>query len=279
MVRTTIFAALLAACAAPREVQQRPPAPSEAGLTAQELRAIEDALLTQVKAGGPNHAHALRLRAYARPFAEAAAAEVAVVEASALLHDATKEQPTSDPKGRLCDHAEHGAAFADRTLRQLERPERFVHAVAAAIREHMGPLGFDASQGRERFMTRFCGKTYPRPSTVEAAVLYDIDMLDLMTVDGVAKVVTLRQSNSEFRRESVRASADTGADSAWKSVEEANGTLITDAAKACGAALVAHSRRFLDSVDWSAIEDAEGFTRAVADFKSGQPIPACLPRP
>ena len=56
-------------------------------------------------------------------------------------------------------------------------------------------------------------------------MLFDLDMLDLMTVDGVVKVVELRQKNPEFERaaferEPLKDSALTGRDSAWKSVND-----------------------------------------------------------
>lgn len=270
--RPLLVAALMVACAAP---QKRP---SAEGLTEGERQALVAALLTQVAEGGINHTHALRLLRYARPFAEAHGADVAVVEAGALLHDATKERPTSDPKARLCEHGDHGAAFAQQEVTKLGRPEAFAEAVSRAIREHMGPSELDPVQGRHRFMTRFCGRAYPQPSTPEAQVLYDIDMLDLMTVDGVLKVTTLRQQNPEFQSEPLRASADTGSESAWRSVDEAGRTLLTPAAKACGEKLVAHSRAFLDGMNWDEVKDLGAFAAAVAAYKGAHPLPSCLPQ-
>lgn len=264
---------LLCACAGRQHRGEIAP-----GLTEEERRAVEAALLTQVRPDGVNHAHALRLLRYARPFAEAAGADVAVVEAGALLHDATKERATDDPKGRLCDHGEHGAEFARAQLLAIGRPPAFADRVASAIREHMGPAEPDPVERRHRFMTRFCGKAYPQPTTPEAEVLYDIDMLDLMTVDGVLKVTTLRQQNPEFHSEPLRTSAESSPDSAWKSVEEAGRTLITAPARACGAALVAHTRAFLDQVEWGQVSDLSAFAAAVNAYKAAHPLPACLPQ-
>jgi hypothetical protein len=243
-----------------------------------DLQKLEQALLTKVKPGGPNHMHMLRLAHYAPPFAEAEGASVDAVQAAAMLHDATKEAPTDNPKERFCHHGEDGAKFARETLLGMGKSEAFADHVATAVREHMGPCGFDWLHLRKRFMTRFCDREFPEPRSREARVLYDIDMLDLMTVDGVLKVVTLRQTDPAFGKEPIRDSALSGKDSAWKSVEDAGDTLLTSSGKACGDALSKHSRAFLDGVDWDQVKDLASFAQAVADFKRKTPIPACLPQ-
>jgi hypothetical protein len=109
-------------------------------------------------------------------------------------------------------------------------------------------------------------------------VLYDVDMLDLMTVDGMLKVVTNRQKNPEFGKETIEQSAKSGRDSAWRSVVEAGQTLKTKSARECGAELREHSDEFLDSVDWARVKDLDAFAAAVRDFKQRTPLPECLPR-
>lgn len=275
--RLTLAALLLGgACTLPRRTVTAPSPKDE--LTREQIAAVHAALLGEVERGGPNHLHSRRLFYYAPPFATAAGANVDAVQVAALLHDATKEQGVTDTKERFCTHGERGGALAFAVLTRLDTSPDFARTVAAAIREHMGPLGWSERRNRPRFVSRFCPThRYPTPGSIEAQVLYDIDMLDLMTVDGVLKVVTNRQTNAEFGPETLEESALTGPDSAWGSVEEAGETLRTPSARTCGATLARHTRAFLDGVDWAAVEDLEAFATAVTDYKRRSPLPPCLP--
>jgi|SRR5581483_201476 len=242
-----------------------------------DLKQVYAALLRRVASGGPNHLHCRRLFFYAEPFARSEGADVQVVRIAALLHDATKESGSGDPVERFCHHGETGARYADEVLAGLGALDPFRARVAQSILEHMGPVGVSWRLHGRRFMSRFCQRDFPRPSSPEARVLYDVDMLDLMTVDGIRKVVSLRQTNAEFRRESIEESARTGRDSAWRSVREAGETLITPAARACGRLLAAQSRRFLDGLDWTTVRDVDAFGVATESWKRAHPFPACLP--
>ncbi len=224
--------------------------------------------LAHVKAQGPNHLHMLRLAALAPRFAAAEGARVELVQAAALLHDATKEDGAGTPFERFCTHHQAGAELARASLPGVGYSPAETELVASAVFEHMGPCG------GERFMTRFCKRDYPAPSTVEAKVLFDLDMLDLMTVNGVAKVVELRQKGSEFGRESLKASALEGPDSAWRSVREAREVLLTPSGQACGAQLEAHTKAFLDGADFGT--DVGGFKQQVAAYVHAHPLPLCL---
>jgi HD domain len=253
------------------------PSPPKEKLTAKEFEKIYAALLTRVEKGGPNHLHSRRLFHYAPPFAEAADANVDVVRAAALLHDATKEDGQGEPKERFCTHGEQGAEFAKKVIADLGKSERFAENTSVAVREHMGPCGFNWSYLSRRFMSKFCGKSFPKPSSAEAKVLYDIDMLDLMTVDGVVKVAELRQKNPEFGKEPLKDSVKSGPDSAWKSVVDAKQTLITDKARACGADLATHTETFVNGLDFAKVTDIAALKKAAAEYLAAQPIPACLP--
>ncbi len=255
----------------------RRPSPDE--LSTADARHVVEKTLERVKKGGPNHLHMRRLYFLAAPFAEAAKADVHVVHAAALLHDATKEDGQGEPKERFCNHGSEGGAWALTVLPALGKSTGFAQRVSAAIVEHMGPCGHNDTWGDARFMTKFCQRTYPPPASLEAKVLYDIDMLDLMTVDGVVKVVELRQKNPEFEREPIEDSALSGRDSAWKSVNDAHQTLLTPAAKECGGALVTHSKQFLDGVDWKQVKDVPAFKAAALAYLLEHPRPACLPAP
>lgn len=272
----TIPLALLGLAFAGLESLDRPPVPGES-LTPGDVDQLTAALLKRVKANGPNHLHSRRLFFYAPPFAKAAGANPDLVQAAALLHDSTKEDGTGEPKERFCTHGAQGAAYTQTVLLGLGKTKEFSQAAALAVEEHMGPCGFNWPFFAKRFMSKFCGRTYPKPKSAEARVLYDIDMLDLMTVDGMVKVVELRQRNPEFEKEPLKDSAISGADSAWKSVIDARQTLLTDGAAACGDQLVLHSQGFVDGVDFDQVKDVDGFKRAAAEYLARKPLPDCLP--
>jgi len=256
--------------------RQPRPSPDET-LTPAETEKIYAALLRRTKKEGPNHLHSRRLYHYAPPFAQAAGANVHVVQAAALLHDATKEDGAGEPKERFCTHGDQGAAFTAEVLEEIGKSSAFVSVASGAVREHMGPCGFNWSFFSRRFMSKFCGRSYPKPRSIEARVLFDVDMLDLMTVDGVVKVVELRQSNPEFDEESLEDSVIKGPDSAWKSVVDARQTLLTESAGKCGGALSTHTKAFIDGVDFDVVKDVPAFKAAAAKYLAGHPLPSCLP--
>lgn len=250
-----------------------PPEP----LSPEETRRIEAALLRRVKRGGPNHLHVRRLYHYAPPFAEAAGANVDVVRAAALLHDATKEDGAGEPKERFCTHGDQGADYALAVLSEIGKSRAFAERAAGAVREHMGPCGYNWRFASRRFMSKFCDRDYPGPASPEARVLYDIDMLDLMTVDGVVKVAELRQSNPEFGDEPLEASVKTGPDSAYKSVIDAGQTLLTRAAKRCGGDLTRHTEAFIDGLDFTEVTTVPALKVAAERYLRASPLPSCLP--
>lgn len=270
MVLVLLVAVALGTCG-----MLRPPAPEE--LSKEETAAVYAALLAHAQPGGPNHLHSRRLYHYAPPFAEAAGANVHVVQAAALLHDATKEDGKGEPKERFCTHGEQGSELTRSVLGELGKSQAFVELASGAVREHMGPCGFNLRFFSRRFMSKFCARSFPRPSSPEAQVLYDVDMLDLMTVDGVVKVAELRQKNPEFEKEPLKDSVVSGADSAYKSVIDAQQTLLTPRAQRCGAELARHTERFIGGLDWAVVVDVPALKRAASAFLAAEPLPACLP--
>lgn len=227
-------------------------------------------MLRHVKADGPNHRHMLRLARLVPSFSKSEGASPVIVEAAVLLHDVTKEDGSGTPYERFCTHHQQGAALAKTELPALGYSVDDSARVAEAIEQHMGPCG------ENRFMTSFCKRDYPSPTTPEARVLFDLDMLDLMTVDGVVKVVTLRQRNAEFAKEPVKDSALTGADSAWKSVTDARAVLVTKTGQACGDAVQAHTKAFLDGVDFAVATTVEAFEASAKTYLSTHPLPSCV---
>lgn len=106
--------------------------------------------------------HVLRVLALAERIGRAEGADVEIVRAAALLHDAGREQADADG-------IDHAALAADRAREILDgQPSAKVEAVAHAIAAH-------------RFRTR------PEPATLEAQVLFDADKVDAMGAVGVAR--------------------------------------------------------------------------------------------
>ena len=238
-----------------------------------EPRVVE-VMLQHVKRDGPNHRHMLRLAKVSERLSKAEGAEARIVEAAALLHDATKEDGQGAPYERFCTHHLQAGALARQSLSGLGFSAVDTERVAAAIEQHMGPVGDNAEFHAPRFMSGFCKREFPRPETVEAKVLFDLDMLDLMTVDGVVKVVTLRQRTPEFAK--VRDSALTGADSAWKSVVDARQVLLTPSGQRCGDEVQRHTRAFVDQVPFETVTTVDAFERAAQSWLATHPLPPCV---
>ncbi|HEY3445865.1 MAG TPA: HD domain-containing protein [Myxococcales bacterium] len=273
--RVTLPLALLGAGLAVWDATRAPVAPGDE-LPPNEVDGLWQLARARLLPGGPNLAHVERLYGYATAFSQAHGARLPVVRAAVILHDITKEKGEPDDKRRFCGHGEDGAKLAADALDAMGKSKEFSAAVGSAIREHMGPLGTDWRSFRKRFVARACpGWDYPTPSTRESEVLYDIDMLDLMTVDGILKVVKLRQADQSLH-ETIRQSALDGVESAWRSVVEAGQTLRTSGGRDCGEALRSHSKAFLDAVDWEWAKDLATFEAALGRYKQLRPLPSCL---
>lgn len=106
--------------------------------------------------------HVLRVLALAECIGRAEGADMEIVRAAALLHDAGRDRAEAEG----IDHA----AFAADQARQIlaRHPAAKVDAVAHAIAAH-----------------RF--RTGPQPATLEAQVLFDADKLDAIGAVGVAR--------------------------------------------------------------------------------------------
>ena len=117
--------------------------------------------------GGHDFDHTLRVLANARMLArELPEANLQVVETSALLHDIARPEETA-AQGSV-SHAELGARLAAKWLEELDFPEPFVTAVAAAVRSH-------------RYRDEVA------PASIEAKIVYDADKLDSLGAVGLGR--------------------------------------------------------------------------------------------
>ena len=119
--------------------------------------------------------HVLRVYRMAERLALAEGADLEIVRAAALLHDAVPPQPAApEPGPQAGERAAHhhaSAGFAAQALRQEGWPEARIRAVQHCIRSH-----------------RFRDASQP-PATLEAQVLFDADKLDAIGAIGVARAV------------------------------------------------------------------------------------------
>ena len=123
------------------------------------------------QAADPVHdfSHILRVLALAERVARAEGADLEIVRAAVLLHDASGAKP-GDEAGARATHHETSADFAGQVLAAEGWPEARIEAVRHCIRAH-----------------RFRGTAAPR--SLEAQILFDCDKLDVLGAIGVARTV------------------------------------------------------------------------------------------
>lgn len=112
--------------------------------------------------------HVVRVLRMAERLAAELGADVDVVRAAALLHDASGAAPGE--AGGRAEHENDSAEFARRILAQEGWPKDRIEAVADCIRAH-----------------RFRGRD--RPRSLEAKILFDADKLDVMGAFGAARTI------------------------------------------------------------------------------------------
>ena len=120
--------------------------------------------------------HILRVYNMAERLGAQMGADMDILRAAALLHDA--EGATPGGAGRK-EHHLASAEFAERVLSEEGWPAERIAAVQHCIRAH-----------------RFRG-TGEGPQTVEARVLFDADKLDVLGAIGVARVVAYAALNRQ----------------------------------------------------------------------------------
>jgi uncharacterized protein len=114
--------------------------------------------------------HVRRVYAMAERLALAEGADLEIVRAAALLHDAEGSATAGGDQGRL-NHHQASAEFARQVLEAEGWPAERIEAVQHCIRAH-----------------RFRGDA-EQPQTLEAKVLFDADKLDVLGAIGVARTI------------------------------------------------------------------------------------------
>ena len=111
--------------------------------------------------------HVMRVYRVAEVLAQKEGADLEVIQAAALLHDA---QAASGSEDLRLEHHEAAAAFAADVLRAEEWDEERIRAVQECILTHRFRAGLS-------------------PKTLEAKVLYDADKLDAIGAIGAARAL------------------------------------------------------------------------------------------
>lgn len=112
--------------------------------------------------------HVLRVYHMAERLARLEGADLEIVRAAALLHDA--EGSATDNSHSRATHHEASASFARSILTREGWPESHIAAVEHCIRAH-----------------RY--RTTETPQTIEAKVLFDADKLDVLGAFGAARTI------------------------------------------------------------------------------------------
>jgi putative nucleotidyltransferase with HDIG domain len=168
--------------------------------------------------------------------AEKEGADKEIVEISAWLHDIG----TSNKNANVIDHHIYSAEIARNLLKDSGLKEEKVEKITKCILEHMGPY-------KSEFLNAFLkaeGKDWsflPRPSSIEAKVVYDADMLNLGGPFGVAKIIFLNAKQGKSFKESLEAARNLS--------QLAIGDLKTKSGKELGKKCFPESQGFLKNID------------------------------
>jgi uncharacterized protein len=111
--------------------------------------------------------HILRVLRLAERLAQAEGADLEIVRAAVLLHDASGAETGGEKRS---EHQHHSAEFAKQILEAEAWPPERIAAVQHCIRAH-----------------RFRGDE--KPQSLEAKVLFDADKLDVLGAFGVARTL------------------------------------------------------------------------------------------
>lgn len=192
--------------------------------------------------------------------------DIDVVKTAAWLHDCGKMEAGQED---FIKHHFIGAEKAKEFLKTLNKNEEFIEKVADCISSHMGPPKFMEVCQKEYQEKKDEFVELPTPKTPEAQIVYDADMLSLISLKGLEKIVKIRQ---EFAKEKFKDPRviDSIA-SAWLSANEAYASLYTETGKKLGKPLIAQIDSFVTSLSfiYEGFEPKDVYQRAEEFRKKG----------
>lgn len=167
-----------------------------------------------------NYDHTLRVRKLAIKIAKKEGADRKVIDVASLLHDVGKLKSEDWLK-----HHEKCVEVAREFLRGKYDPE-FIEKVCHCIETHMGPFNLVGN----------C----PRPDNLESKVLFDADMVDLMSPTGILKMVYLLCKEGKNFEEAIRQTK--------KNFQDINNDLQTESGRKIAQKYYKLGTRFLQKV-------------------------------
>lgn len=124
-------------------------------------------------------------------------ADLEVVEISAWMHDTG----TTHPKSTLITHHLYSVEITKKLLSKFQFSEEKIDRILNCIKQHMGPIGRFDDQLKIAGITK---DILPVPDTIEAKVLYDADMINLLGPFGLVKIIYLKGKRNENFTEGIK---------------------------------------------------------------------------
>lgn len=182
--------------------------------------------------------HVVRVLHMAERIGAELGADLEILRAAALLHDAAGAAP--GPGGGRQTHEQASAAFAAEVLREEGWPDERIQRVTHCIRSH-----------------RY--RSAEAPATLEARILFDADKLDVVGAFGIARTIgyalqagepVFAEPSAEFRSEGRR--QDDEPHSAYHEylfkLRHVAGRLYTEPGRRIGAGRAVLMERFFDQL-------------------------------
>ena len=160
--------------------------------------------------GEVNWGHVQRVRKIALELSRKYNADEELVDIGVLLHDIAKGKANEN----YVEHHIEGAEIAEKILKENGFDEEFIGGVKRIILRHMGPFRF------LEWQLELAGKPADyceKPDTMEEKIVFDADMVDLTSEEGVKKLLLINKKNNnslEKTIESIKKSLKDALDSA-----------------------------------------------------------------
>lgn len=166
--------------------------------------------------------------------------EIAIL--AAILHDIAKGY------GNFLEHGEKGGEMAEEILLGIGASPELAWSVRVAIERHMGPVGYPTEKAREVHGADF---KYPEYSTEVGQLVYECDILTQLTPEGFDKIILLRKSDENNRKEDEkRAMEEEG-----MTIEKARFLSVLDSARKSFNQIQLHSVEEKAKEYWQEIEE------------------------
>lgn len=143
-------------------------------------------------------AHTQKVVEIALILAKKEKADKEIVEIAAWFHDTGSQ----DKRAKTIRHHIYSAELAEKFLKENGLEQSKIEKISQCIIEHMGPYNsvfFNKLLSAEGLDWNF----YKRPSTLEAKILYDADMVHLCSPFGAQKVIYLMAKQGATFKESI----------------------------------------------------------------------------